>query len=127
MNKKRMLIALSVGVLSGLFCAYGTKIAGDQGKFAFPVTAGLLASTFYSRVLIGLVVGLSGNIRMNLIWRGASAGIIVSMAMAIYPLLDGQGVEALSGAGIIIAFGAVYGIIADVLATKFSIKKINEN
>jgi len=113
MNGKRLLIAIIVGVLAGVFCAYGTSQLKDA---TFSITTGLLASVFYNRVLIGFVVGIADNINLNPVVRGAIIGAIVTMAMSIYSIVDGQ----ITGGLVLIGFGVVYGIIADVLATKFS-------
>jgi type III secretory pathway component EscS len=113
MNTKRVLIATVIGALSGIFCAYGTSQLENP---AFPITMGLLASVFYNRLLIGIFVGIADNIKLNPVIRGAILGAIVTMAMSIIPIVDGQ----LSGGLILIGFGVVYGIIADVVATKLS-------
>ncbi|MEA1925324.1 MAG: hypothetical protein U9M95_05580 [Candidatus Altiarchaeota archaeon] len=68
MGEKRVLIALTVGALCGLFCAYGTASMEDSG---FPVTVGILASVFYNRLLMGLVIGLGESIRLHPVFRGA--------------------------------------------------------
>ena len=87
MNAKRIAIATAIGLLCGLFCAYGT-VGFAESKPEFVITTGLLA-------LIGA---------------------IISLAMAIMPMIDTGLTDGLT----IIAFGVVYGIIADIVATKFS-------
>jgi len=119
MNTKRMIIALILGALAGLFCVYGTKMAGERGNFTFPITTGLLVSTFYSRVLIGFVIGLVGDVKIKAVTRGALMGIIVGLAMALFPFFDME-TGGTKGALIILVFSAIYGIIIDVVATKFS-------
>ena len=113
MNNKRVAIALAVGLAAGLFCAYGTVMLAEKGQANFPVTAGILASIVYNRLLLGFIVGIADHIKLNCVLRGAIIGAIVSLAMSIIPLVDGQGLGSL----ILVAFGVVYGIIADVLAT----------
>ncbi len=117
MNWKRLIIALAIGALCGLFCAYGTSQLDPEaiGIPGFEITFALLAATFYNRLLIGLVIGLAGGIVLvsgklaNAALRGAILGAIVTVAISFY-----------GGAEILIAFGIVYGIIIDVVATKFS-------
>jgi H+/Cl- antiporter ClcA len=113
MNPKRVLIATIVGALCGVFCAYGTSQIKDP---SFPVTAGVLASVFYNRLLIGFFVGLADNIKLHSVIRGALIGAIISLAMSIIPIIDGQ---AMGGITLLIA-GIIYGILADVIATRFS-------
>ena len=113
MNTRRIVIATIIGALCGVFCAYGMANMEDP---TFPLTTGLLASTFYNRLLIGLFVGLGDNIRLHPVLRGGLIGAIITIAMSIYPIADGQPM----GGIILLAFGVVYGIIADVVATRFS-------
>ena len=117
MNWKRLIVALVVGALCGLFCAYGTSQLDPEsiGIPGFEITFALLAATFYNRLLIGLVIGLSGGIVFlkgklaNAALRGAILGAIVTVAISFY-----------GGAEILIVFGIIYGIIIDVAATKFA-------
>ncbi len=113
MNTKRVLIATAIGLLCGLFCAYGTATMENPG---FVITTGILASTVYNRMLIGFVVGISDGIKLHPVIRGAIIGAGITMAMSIIPIVDGNAVGGL----VFIGFGVVYGIIADVVATKFS-------
>lgn len=108
-----MLIALGISILFGLFCAYGTTMVQIPGVI---VTMSLLGMIFYNRVLIGFMVGLAGHMSLlksklpNAALRGALIGAIVSIAI----MIPGG-----SGAAILLVFGAAYGAIADVVATKF--------
>ena len=113
MNTKRVLIATAIGFLAGLFCAYGTMNLEDPN---FAVTTGLLASIVYNRVLIGFVIGIADNIKLHPVLRGALIGAGITIAMSIIPILDGD----VMGGLILIGFGIIYGIIADVVATRFS-------
>lgn len=108
---KRMFIALAVAGLCGLFCAYGVTVVDIPGLV---VTMPLLLMTFYARLLIGFAVGLSGGIRLvggelkNAALRGIILGLIMSLGVFFY-----------GGGEIFMAFGAAYGLITDVLATRF--------
>ena len=106
MNTKRVLTATAVGLLCGIFCAYGTV-------WKYPDQFGILmlASIVYNRVLIGFVIGIADNIKTRPIIRGAILGAVISTAIAI---------PAGEGGLILIAFGIVYGIITDFIATKIS-------
>lgn len=110
-NPRRMAIALIVAAFFGFGCAYGTSTVDIPG---FEMTMTYLLTIFYSRLLMGLVIGLSGPIRMlpgdlaNAALRGGILGAIVSVGISFY-----------GGAAIFIGAGIVYGIITDVLATRF--------
>ena len=112
MNWKRLLIALLVAALGGIFCAYGTTMADIPGLV---VDTPLLATIFYGRFMIGLLVGLAGGVVLiagtlkNAALRGAILGAIMSVGLGFY-----------GGMELLVIFGALYGIIADVLATKFA-------
>jgi hypothetical protein len=69
-----------------------------------------LIGIVYNRALIGIVIGTSDNIDLHPALRGAIIGVVVSMAMAIFSR---------EGALIVLAFGLVYGVLIDVVTTKF--------
>lgn len=111
MKIKRMVISLTVAALFGIFCAYGTSTVEIPG---FEITIPYLLTIFYGRLLLGLVIGLSGDIKLtkkeslNSIIRGAIMGAIVSVGISFY-----------GGALPFIGFGLIYGAITDFLATRF--------
>jgi len=111
MKPKRMTIALVVAAICGVFCAYGTSTVQIPG---FQATMPYLLTIFYSRLLIGLVVGLAEDVKVlkgalwNSIARGAIIGAIMSVGISFY-----------GGAQVFIPFGMIYGALADFLATKF--------
>ena len=117
MNTKRIVIATAIGLLCGLFCAYGVMWQVDEGNLDPELaTAWALAYTVFNRVLIGFVVGVADRINLHPVLRGAAIGAVVSLMIGIFPLLGGD----IMGALMVSAFGVVYGVIADVVATKFS-------
>ncbi len=111
MNWKRLLIALVIAAIGGAFCAYGTTMIEIPGLV---VDTPLLATIFYGRLMIGLLVGLAGGVVLikgelkNAALRGAILGAIMSVGLGFY-----------GGMGVMVIAGTVYGLIADVLATKF--------
>jgi len=115
MNAKRIAITTTIGFLCGLFCAYGTIMVAES-KPELIITTGLLALIVYNRILIGLFVGVGDNITLHPVIRGALIGAIISLTMAIMPMIDTGLTDGLT----LIAFGVVYGIITDFVATKFS-------
>ena len=112
MNSKRLAIALFISAFFGIFCAYGTSSVEIEG---FEVTFPYLLTIFYARVMIGFFVGIGDNIEIlkkkyqNAAVRGALFGIIASIVIAFY-----------GGGEIFIAFGIIYGILTDIIATRFS-------
>ena len=105
MLAKRLVIATILGVLCGLFCMYGTIAKFPE----FATDTLFLAGIVYNRALIGIVIGIAGNIDRNPVIRGAVIGVVVSMAMAIF---SADGMLPLLG------FGLVYGVLIDVVTSK---------
>ena len=112
MNRKRIIIATFIASVFGLFCAYGTSTVEIPG---FEVTMPHLLTIFYARVLIGVFIGIADNITplkskyKDAVIRGTLFGIIASIVIAFY-----------GGGEMFIAAGIIYGIITDVVATRFS-------
>lgn len=106
---KRLLVAILTGSLLGIFCIIGINIRmGDQ------VTGLFLFSTWFNRVVMGLAIGLytpnSKNIKIAII-RGGAIGLIVSFSLySASNFIDTPGFVA----------GIIYGIIIDVIATRFN-------
>lgn len=115
LNKKRMFASLLLAAFFGLGCAYGTSTVEIEG---FTATLPYLATIFYGRLLMGFMIGLAGGVAilegetLNAVLRGAAIGIISSIAISFY-----------GGGSIFIMAGIVYGIITDVVATKFQEKR----
>jgi hypothetical protein len=112
MNIKRLLIALIIAALFGLFCAYGTSTVEIEG---LEIKLPYLLTIFYARLLIGFFVGIADNIEIikskykNAAVRGALFGLIASIIISFY-----------GGGEFFIIFGIVYGVITDLIATRFS-------
>lgn len=119
MHAKRFLIATLLGAVAGAFCAYGTKMSSDAGELSFVATTGFIGTVFYNRLLLGMFIGLLGRCKPHPIIRGALAGIIVSFALGITPLLDGEPM----GAVVLVGAGLIYGVIIDLMATWLSKEK----
>lgn len=108
MNTKRISISIVLGILFGAICVYGSAGNLPSGVPAAPI----LATVFYNRVLLGLVIGIADGIEAHPVLRGAVLGAIVSIAIAIP--------SGTAGGVMLIAAGVVYGIITDFAATKYS-------
>ncbi|MBM3309155.1 MAG: hypothetical protein FJY77_02785 [Candidatus Altiarchaeales archaeon] len=105
MAKKRIIIATLLGLLFGLFCAYGTE-SSMPGVFS----TGILASIVYNRVLIGFFIGIADSIKISPIIRGAKIGAIIGLAIAIP--------SGWQGGTILLAFSIIYGILIDVITSR---------
>ena len=112
MNAKRLLIALVISAIFGIFCAYGTSAVEIEG---FEITLPYLITIFYTRLLIGFFVGIGDNVELikkkyhNAALRGGLFGLITSIVISFY-----------GGGEFFIIFGIIYGIITDLVATRFS-------
>ena len=112
MNVKRLIIALLVSGLFGVFCAYGTSTVEIQG---FEITLSYLLTIFYARLLIGFFIGIGEHIQIlnktyqNAAIRGALFGLIASIGIAFY-----------GGGVILVSAGIIYGILTDLISTRFS-------
>ena len=112
MNKKRLIIALIISAFFGIFCAYGTSTVEIEGlEITFPY----LLTIFYARLLIGFFIGIGDNIAIlknkyqNAAIRGAIFGLIASIVISFY-----------GGGEFFISFGIIYGILTDLISTRFS-------
>lgn len=106
-NTKRIKISVALGVVAGAICLYET-LTSNPGVLTLPV----LATIFYDRVLLGFVVGIAYGLKINQLIRGAIIGAAVSMLIAIP--------SGIVGGALLMGSGVVYGIIIDLVATKFS-------
>jgi len=77
---KRLVLALITGIILGILCVICAAFRlGWQGNQLF------LFSLWYSRVIIGLLIGLAGSMvifqgKLNWLMRGAGLGLAVSAA-----------------------------------------------
>jgi hypothetical protein len=114
MNLRRIVLAILLGLLFGLFCMWTTSETS-----IIPISFPNLLAVGYNRIILGLVIGLSGKIMIRPALRGAILGIIISLEIAL-PTLNSWffGFVAYMLAGI------VYGIIIDLLSSWFAKEKI---
>lgn len=102
--KRRLLIALGCGAVLGLFCILGASVRlGWNGNQL------LIFSLWYNRLIMGLLIGLAGDLvivqgKANWILRGAVLGLMVSAAYFLT-----------AGAGDWVSFlaGVLYGMIIE--------------
>lgn len=109
LNLKRMGIALVIIALFGVLCVYVQTLVTPADQITMPY----LMTIFYNRLLLGFVIGLSGSLKLlngelaNAVLRGGIMGAIVSLGISFY------------GSTGFIPAGIVFGIITDLVATKF--------
>ena len=112
MLKKRLWISLLAGGVLGIFCILGGSVRlGWQGNQL------LLASLWYNRVVMGLMIGLAGELTLtrgeaNWLLRGAGLGLVVSAAYFLT-----------AGASDWVSFlaGVVYGVIIEYLLRRLNL------
>ena len=123
---KRLLISMILGIGFGLLCAY---LASTKDPSIWDTSSPVFWSIVYNRFLIGVVIGIAGfmtkhpmfNFKIPAWLRGAKIGAIVSVAMAIDTLMipDTPSSELWKLFWMTILAGAIYGLIIDVVASKF--------
>ena len=106
-NTRRIKISVALGFLAGAICLYGT-LTSIPGVLTLPI----LATIFYYRVLLGFVVGIAYGLKIHPLIRGAIIGAMVSLLIAIP--------SGITGGAFLMGAGVVYGIIIDIVATRFS-------
>jgi len=110
----RIIVATILGGIFGVICYFSYKSTMEG-----PVGAVMVAGIIANRALIGFTIGIS-KIK-NWFWNGLIAGLFVSLAMSIYPLMgkDWMGFLAITAAGII------YGILIEVITSfVFKLKSV---
>ncbi len=110
MSKKRLLISVLSGAILGVFCVLGAsyRLEGQYNQL-------LLFSLWYNRVLLGLVIGLAGELtlfqgKLNSLVRGALLGLVLSAPFFFT-----------TGASDWVSFlaGPVYGMIIELILTRW--------
>jgi len=112
MDKKRLTVSLISGAVLGIFCILGGSLRlGWQGNQL------LLFSLWYNRLVMGLVIGLAGGLKLvdaklNWLLRGATLGLGVSAAYFLT-----------AGAGDWVSFlaGLVYGVIIEFVLQRLDL------
>lgn len=109
-TKKRIAIALIVGVITGGYCA-GSVFLNHPPNVKPELW--FISMIFYGRVLQGFVIGIADGICLHWAIRGSILGLIFSLMLAIFPFSKGN----MFGAAMLLIFGVFYGIITDAVAT----------
>ena len=110
---KRIGIAIITGAVLGIFC-----IIGVGARLGYPGNELYLIGMWYNRVIMGLLIGLSGEVilidkkwKYNSTLRGAIIGLAVTTAILLSTSLKD-----------IPSFfaGIIYGSIIDLITTRYS-------
>lgn len=110
--RNRLVLATLTGAILGILC-----IVGIGFRLGFAENGLFLFSAWYNRLLMGLMIGLAGEIVLlkkglaNCLLRGAILGFIVSLSWYV-----ASDTRDLTG----FLMGIVYGVIIDFVATKYS-------
>ena len=108
--KRRLTVGLAMGAVLGVFCVLGVGL-----RIGFEGTKLYLFAMWYNRVLMGLVIGLAGGLRLvdsdrNYLVRGFVLGLVVTAAIAFSSeFRDWPSFFA----------GLAYGVIIDWAATRY--------
>lgn len=110
--KKRLIVSIITGAVLGVICIIG----GSSRAGGFAANLPYLAGMWYNRVIIGLVVGLGGQLQIvhgaaNRYLRGALLGLLVSLAFWLS-----------TGFRDPVAFvaGILYGVIVEFVAARWA-------
>ena len=109
--KKRLAIGLLTGAVLGVFCIVGVGL-----RVGFEGNRGFLFAMWYNRVVMGLVIGLAGGLKLvdseqNVLVRGFVLGLVVTTAITLSTeFRDWPSFFA----------GLAYGVIIDWVATRYS-------
>ncbi|MBF0262670.1 MAG: hypothetical protein HQL97_12655 [Magnetococcales bacterium] len=126
MSQRRFKISIGLGALFGLLCAW---LAGQQQPELFSPTNPIFWSIFTDRLLIGMMIGFAGAFTRHPVlgfpyrpWlRGGCLGLVVSLPLAAGAMSGPPHPHA--SAWMIfwasLLTGAVYGLIIDLVATRF--------
>jgi hypothetical protein len=111
---KRAVIGLLCGAVLGIFCILGLNLRmGNQ------VTGMFLFATWFNRVIMGMMIGFYSPISNKIVHsaiRGGLLGLIISCSLYVATdFLDSVGFIA----------GIFYGVIIDIICTKYGVKKAN--
>ncbi|MFW5918695.1 MAG: hypothetical protein ACOCSF_00680 [Halanaeroarchaeum sp.] len=108
---RRLLIGVLTGAFLGLFCIVGVGL-----RIGFAGNETFLFAMWYNRVVMGLLIGLAGGLRLvdsryNVLLRGFLLGLVVTAAIAFTSeFRDWPSFFA----------GLAYGVIIDWVATRYS-------
>ncbi len=122
---KRLLIAIILGAISGIFCIIGVRQRlPPQG--VIPSTEIYLTGAWYNRVILGLMIGFAAELKIigepdspqNTILRGAILGALVSLGFALFHQFSQP---TFIGAGVM--FGAIIDLLTTIIVKKLESRK----
>ncbi len=108
MNTKRLTVCTVGGIVAGIICTVGGHLSGNLEALTFSA----VAPTFFNRVMLGFVIGIS-TIKINYLLHGILIGLLVSLISSIG--FTGPG---LTGFILFTAAGIIYGFLIELFATR---------
>jgi hypothetical protein len=109
-NRKRIAITTTIGILTGLYCAGSLLVAAPPGTNP---ELWFVATILYGRIVQGIVIGFADGIPLHPVLRGAGLGAMLSLWLCIMPFFAHN----VLGAALLMVFGIIYGILADGIAS----------
>ena len=121
---KRIAIAKFLGLCGGLLCI--SFVAKEMPEI-WDLKNPLFWTIVINRIVLGVMVGIAGFMTIHPIFkfrcfpflRGAVFGAFVSLSLAFGGIIGNTSSEAMTIFWATIIIGAVYGLIIDIVATKF--------
>ncbi|NMB78115.1 MAG: hypothetical protein GYA23_03365 [Methanomicrobiales archaeon] len=110
MQKKRILITTTIGIITGLYCAGSLLFMAPPG---ITPEVWFMVTIVFSRSLQGFVIGFAEGIPLGPLARGAGLGALFSLQLCIVPL----SAHNYLGAGLLLVAGIIYGMLEDGIAT----------
>ncbi len=107
MNIKRVIICVIGGIIAAAICIGGMATGGRV-----ELTGVIIATGIGNRVLIGVVIGISGW-RINYLLHGALIGFLVTLSSSVGILFN-----SMQGFAMYTAAGIIYGVLIEFFATK---------
>ncbi len=108
----RLISSVILGTIFGIICWLGITYSPFGG---FQMTTAVILGTILNRTLIGFCIGISNWKNMNYLVHGLLMGLLVTIPLSIFPLVDGQ---ILMGFVSLEIAGAVYGLLTELIVTK---------
>jgi hypothetical protein len=108
---QRIAITTAIGILTGLYCAGSLLFFAPPGITPEPW---FMVMIFYGRTIQGFVIGFADAIPLHPVLRGAGLGAVFSLMLCIVPLFAHNYL----GAGLLLVFGILYGVLADWIASR---------
>jgi len=106
----RLVVSVILGAVAGVACWQLGK-----SSVPMPMTLGMILGTIVNRTFIGFAIGISGWKNTHYLLHGLVMGLIFSLGISLYPLIDQGNV---GGFVALELAGAFYGVVIEFVVTK---------